>query len=101
MDRRQFHDLLTGASPPGELSLPLQGLWFAAKGNWTRAHESVQEDSSWESAWVHAYLHRLEGDLGNAGYWYRKAGQAVPKCSLEAEWQAILEALLPAPPAAL
>jgi len=81
------------AAPPGELSPALQGLWWAAKGDWNRAHVLVQDDPSREAAWVHAYLHRVEGDLGNAGYWYRRAGRAAATDPLEAEWEAIVGAL--------
>ena len=84
---------LDGAAPPPDLSAPLAALWWAAKGDWDQAHRIVQDESSREAAWVHAYLHRVEGDLGNAGYWYRQAGQPVAKDSLEAEWQRIADAL--------
>ena len=84
---------LDGAAPAPNLSAPLAGLWWAAKGDWDQAHRIVQEESSREAAWVHAYLHRVEGDLGNAGYWYRQAGQPVATDSLEAEWQRIANAL--------
>ncbi|MGY4371372.1 aspartyl-tRNA(Asn)/glutamyl-tRNA(Gln) amidotransferase subunit B [Bradyrhizobium sp. LB1.3] len=66
---------LDGAAPAPDLSAPLAGLWWAAKGDWDQAHKIVQDEGSREAAWVHAYLHRVEGDLGNAGYWYRQAGQ--------------------------
>ncbi|WP_271572369.1 hypothetical protein [Bradyrhizobium sp. CCBAU 11386] len=85
---------LDGAAPAPDLNAPLAGLWWAAKGDWDRAHKIVQDESSREAAWVHAYLHRVEGDLGNAGYWYRQAGQPTAKDSLEAEWQRIATALL-------
>jgi len=84
---------LEGAAPTPDLSAPLAGLWWAAKGDWDQAHRIVQDESSREAAWVHAYLHRVEGDLGNAGYWYRQAGQPVAKDSLEAEWRRIADAL--------
>ncbi|WP_092193250.1 hypothetical protein [Bradyrhizobium sp. cf659] len=87
---------LDGAAPAPDLNAPLAGLWWAAKGDWDRAHKIVQDESSREAAWVHAYLHRVEGDLGNAGYWYRQAGQPTAKDSLEAEWQRIATALLEA-----
>ena len=84
---------LDGAAPPPDLSAPLAALWWAAKGDWDQAHRIVQDESSREAAWVHAYLHRVEGDLGNAGYWYRQAGQPVATDLLEAEWQRIVDAL--------
>lgn len=84
---------LDGAAPPPDISAPLAALWWAAKGDWDQAHRIVQDESSREAAWVHAYLHRVEGDLGNAGYWYRQAGQPAATDSLEAEWQRIVDAL--------
>jgi hypothetical protein len=82
------------ANPPAGLSAPLEALWWAAKGDWDKAHKIVMDEESADAAWVHAYLHRVEGDLGNAGYWYRQAGQPVAKDSLEAEWERIVSALL-------
>ena len=84
---------LDGAAPAPDLSAPLAGLWWAAKGDWDQAHRIVQDDSSRDAAWVHAYLHRVEGDLGNAGYWYRQAGKPVATDSLEAEWRRIADTL--------
>jgi len=88
-----FKASLDGGAPP-EVSGPLQGLWWAAKGDWDKAHRTVQDDESREAAWVHAYLHRVEGDLPNAGYWYRTAGKPVATGALEAEWDAMAAALL-------
>ncbi|WP_456769611.1 hypothetical protein [Bradyrhizobium sp. USDA 3650] len=85
---------LDDAAPAPDLSAPLAGLWWAAKGDWDQAHRIVQDESSREAAWVHAYLHRVEGDLGNAGYWYRQAGQPVATDSLQAEWDRIAATLL-------
>ena len=84
---------LSDAAPASTLSPPLAALWWAAKGDWNAAHKIVQDEDTKDAAWVHAYLHRVEGDLGNAGYWYRQAGQMVAKDSLEAEWQRIAAAL--------
>jgi hypothetical protein len=89
-----FKASLSGAAPAPGLDAPLAGLWWAAKGQWDAAHKIVQDESSADAAWVHAYLHRVEGDLGNAGYWYRQAGQSVAKDSLETEWERIASALL-------
>jgi hypothetical protein len=94
MDTKAFRDSLAGASPPQGLTPPLAALWQAAKGDWDAAHRLVQDASSAEAAWVHAYLHRVEGDLGNAGYWYRRAGKPAAKGSLDDEWEAIAAALL-------
>lgn len=72
----------------------MRALWFAAKGEWDTAHRLAQADKSSDGDGVHAYLHRREGDLGNAGYWYARAGKPVATCSLDEEWAAIAEALL-------
>jgi hypothetical protein len=69
-------------------------LWWAGKGNWDAAHKIVQDESDRNSAWVHAYLHRVEGDLGNAGCWYRQAGKPVATGPLETEWDRMVSALL-------
>jgi hypothetical protein len=89
-----FRASLSGAAPAPGLDGPLAGLWWAAKGNWDQAHKIVQDEATADAAWVHAYLHRVEGDLGNAGYWYRQAGQPAATDSLESEWQRIVSALL-------
>jgi hypothetical protein len=94
MTAEEFRKTLTASAPPAQLSLPLTGLWWDAKGNWSRAHESAQQDEGPEGAWVHAYLHRKEGDESNAAYWYARAGKPVCRDPLDAEWLAILRALL-------
>ena len=82
------------ARPPSGLGAALEALWWAAKGDWDKAHKIVMDEESADAAWVHAYLHRQEGDLPNAGYWYRTAGKAVATGALETEWGAIAAALL-------
>ena len=89
-----FRASLSGTAPAPSVEPPLAALWWAAKGDWDKAHTIVMNEESADAAWVHAYLHRVEGDLGNAGYWYRQAGQPVAKDSLEAEWERIVSALL-------
>jgi hypothetical protein len=84
-------------APPTDVAPTVQALWWAAKGDWDKAHKIVQDDESREAAWVHAYLHRVEGDLPNAGYWYRTAGRSVATGALADEWNAIAAALLSAP----
>jgi hypothetical protein len=88
-----FKASLSDPAPAPELNAPLAALWWAAKGKWDEAHKLVQDEAGADSAWVHAYLHRVEGDLGNAGYWYRQAGKPVATGSLETEWDAIVSAL--------
>lgn len=75
------------------LAPPLAALWWDARGDWTRAHEMAQSVETAEGAWVHAYLHRKEGDLPNAEYWYRRAGRRRPDASLAEEWAEIAAAL--------
>jgi hypothetical protein len=89
-----FRTSISKPAPAPGLEPALAALWWAAKGHWDEAHKIVQDQSSAEAAWVHAYLHRVEGDLGNAGYWYRQAGQPAAKDALEAEWERIVSALL-------
>jgi len=89
-----FRQTLTGDNPPAELSHALAGLWWDAKGDWTRAHESAQQDEGPDGSWVHAYLHRKEGDQSNAAYWYGRAGKPVCKAPLASEWMGILTSLL-------
>jgi hypothetical protein len=89
-----FKSSLSGSAPAPDLSPPLAALWWAAKGDWGRAHAIVQDEKGVDAAWVHAYLHRVEGDLGNAGYWYRRAGQPVASGPVEAERDQIVSALL-------
>ena len=81
------------ATPPGVSPL-LRALWHDAKGDWDAAHALAQGIDDEDGAWVHAYLHRKEGDEGNAGYWYRRAGRPHSRASLEAEWDEIAAALL-------
>jgi hypothetical protein len=90
----EFQQSLTATEPPAGLTLALAGLWWDAKGDWKRAHESAQQDEGAEGSWVHAYLHRKEGDLSNAMYWYRRAGKPVFREPLDAEWQSIARELL-------
>jgi hypothetical protein len=82
--------------PPAEAGGALQAMWHDARGDWNAAHQCAQDDHGRDGSWVHAYLHRKEGDLGNAGYWYARAGRARPaeSVTLEREWIEITRALL-------
>jgi hypothetical protein len=82
--------------PPAGSSLALQALWHDARGDWEAAHGCAQDDHSRDGSWVHAYLHRKEGDIGNAGYWYSRAGRQSPAngVGLEAEWADIVRTLV-------
>ena len=90
----EFKRSLSQPEPLAELAPALAGLWWAAKDDWEKAHRVVMNGAGKECAWVHAHLHRLEGDLDNAGYWYKQAGKPVASGSLPAEWEAIAHALL-------
>ncbi len=79
------------AEPQQSWSPEIRALWYDRQGDWDKAHELVQDADSGNGAWVHAYLHRKEGDLWNADYWYRKAGKKRPEFSLSEEWQDILK----------
>ena len=94
MDFKAFKASLAGPKPPQDLAPALRALWWDAKGDWERAHTDAQADDGASGAWVHAYLHRKEGDSENARYWYRRAAQPVAKSDLAGEWEAIARSLL-------
>ena len=93
MTLEMFKESLGIPEPPVAAPV-LQALWYEAKGDWAKAHDLLQNDDSSDDSWVHAYLHRKEGDKANAGYWYRRAGKLVATGSLDAEWDSIAAALL-------
>ncbi len=93
MTVEEFRRSLDEVAPPAGLSAPLLALWWDARGDWGRAHEAAQAGEDADSAWVHAYLHRKEGDLANAGYWYRRAGHPPAGGALDDEWRDIAAAL--------
>ncbi len=88
---------LAGTEPPAGLSLARQTLWWDAKGDWDRAHACAMADDSADGAAVHAYLHRKEGDLSNARYWYNRAGRPPAENSLEDEWEVLAAELAERP----
>jgi len=94
MDLAEFRASLASDAPPPDLTLALVALWRDGKGDWDGAHEAAQADEGGTGDWVHAYLHRKEGDAGNAAYWYRRAGKPVCRSPLDEEWAAIADALL-------
>jgi hypothetical protein len=93
MDAATFRQSLSQATPP-DVSLALQALWYDQKGDWDQAHTLAQQADNVDGDWVHAYLHRKEGDEGNAGYWYAKSGKKKSTLSLEEEWEEIVQVLL-------
>lgn len=95
MEFRTFQESLKQDQPPEELNAPLSALWWDAKGNWNAAHDALQgQPDRGGAAWVHAYLHRVEGDLPNARYWYTRAGKIESTQPLELEWEQITKELL-------
>lgn len=94
MELADFRASLTAAQPPDGLPPLLRALWFEAKDDWNQAHAIIQEEDGRDSAWAHAYLHRKEGDLSNAGYWYSRAHRPAATKPLAEEWQDIVAALL-------
>ena len=93
MDVVKFRESVRGDAPPANAGLALQALWHQAKGDWDQAHRLAQSQTDEAGAWVHAYLHRVEGDEKNAGNWYGRAGRLYCKASLEDEWAEIVAAL--------
>ena len=93
MNFDEFYNSLSAASPPEKLSVYLRALWYDGKNNWEEAHNIIQDVEDKTAAWVHAYLHRREGDSFNANYWYNRAGKRMPEYSLEQEWKEIVTAL--------
>lgn len=94
MTKEQFTSSLSASRPPQGISKLLQAMWHDGKDDWHTAHDIAQDIATSEGSWVHAYLHRKEGDEGNAAYWYRRAGKPVPSVSLDDEWEAIVSSLL-------
>jgi len=86
-----FVESLKLQAPPALSNAYLLALWWAGRGHWQKAHELVQDDDSPAGAWVHAHLHRQEGDDGNAAYWYRRAGQPVCRDTIEREWSSLVK----------
>ena len=94
MDLAAFRATFADPAPPSGLSQALQGLWWDGKGDWERAHRCAQAQDDAEGAAVHAYLHRVEGDLANARYWYARAGRPPAGGDLLAEWERLVGELL-------
>jgi len=94
MTIQEFNSSLTSPNPPAGVSVLLQALWLDAKGDWDAAHHLIDHLEEAKAYWVHAYLHRKEGDSSNAGYWYRRAARKMPDYSLQKEWDEIVAALL-------
>ena len=93
MQLEDFIKSIKEESPPEGLTEPLQAMWHARKGNWDKAHNSAQSISTELGSWIHAYLHRVEGDLSNADYWYKRAGKPQFQGSTEAEADEIVNSI--------
>ena len=87
---KSFKESLSLSSPPSTFTAILKSLWYDSKGDWKTAHDLVDSLPGAEAAWVHAYLHRKEGDSWNADYWYARANKVRPACSLEEEWESLV-----------
>jgi hypothetical protein len=94
MTANEFKESVLKEIVPEELPLHVQALWYDAKGNWKGAHDLIDQLGDKDSARVHAYLHRKEGDIWNADYWYRRAGSKRPDLALEKEWEALVHLFL-------
>jgi len=94
MNILSFKESLSGNEPPQNTSVYLKALWYEAKGDWDKAHKLIQDVKDKNASWIHAYLHRKEGDITNADYWYSRAGKGRPVVSLEKEWEEIADALI-------
>jgi len=94
MDPDTFKNSVNEDTPPGGLSVPLLALWHVAKGNWDTAHQLARSANDKDGAWVHAHLHRVEGNDSNAAYWFARTDQDTSGLSLDEEWGAIVETLL-------
>ncbi len=100
MDLHNFRKSLTDDTPPDELTPALEAVWHAARDDWHRAHKIVQDDPGRDAAWVHAHLHRVEGDMANADYWYRMADRGMPQGGTREElWDIAAELLRQSSPA--
>ena len=94
MDYESFIKSISAEEPPAELSPYLNALWYDAKERWEMSHNIAQDINDRNGSWIHAYLHRKEGDSANAGYWYNKAGKAFPLVSLKEEWTLMVKAFI-------
>ena len=94
MNLQDLKESLSSPHPPANLSEYIKALWYDANGNWDKAHKLIQDINDTNASWIHAYLHRKEGDISNADYWYSKAGKNRPSVSLNTEWEQIANELL-------
>ena len=91
MTLEDFIALCESPTEPSAMSSHLKALWFDRQGDWDSAHEEIQDNHDKFSAAIHAYLHRKEGDISNARYWYSTAGRHQFKGTLDEEWLALAQ----------
>ncbi len=94
MTFEEFRQTLSNSTPPEKAGTLLRALWHDGKGDWDAAHDIAQDVHTRDGSWIHAYLHRKEGDQWNAGYWYRQAGKSMPSVSLDEEWENLVRHFL-------
>ena len=94
MNLQQLKESIDENKIPDDLSIYLKALWYDTKGNWDEAHQIIQDVPDKNASWIHAYLHRKEGDMNNADYWYNQAERKRPNISLNEEWEEIVKAML-------
>lgn len=94
MNLTEIKESLAAEQPPQQLSVYIKALWYDAKDDWDKSHKLIQDVPDKNASWIHAYLHRKEGDIWNADYWYSKAGKKRPSVSLNEEWEQLVSALL-------
>jgi len=94
MNLQEFKNSISNENPPENISDVLKALWFEKKGEWKAAHEIAQTEKTLSHDLIHAYLHRVEGDNGNANYWYNRAKREMPKLSLNEEWEKMVDEFL-------
>jgi hypothetical protein len=94
MNLTDFKESVSAINPPANVSVYLKALWYDAKDEWDKSHQLIQDLPDKNASWIHAYLHRKEGDIGNADYWYMKAGRKRPAVSLAEEWEQIAATFL-------
>jgi len=94
MNFEEFKTSLSSPQPPEKMSSYLKALWYAGRDDWEASHNIAQDIADKNGSWIHAYLHRVEGDTFNANYWYNKAGRRMPGYSVQQEWEELVLALV-------
>ena len=90
MNYDEFIGSLSSDQPPQKIPVVLKALWYDGKNDWEGSHNIAQDIDDKNGSWVHAYLHRKEGDISNAHYWYSRAGKSEPRMTLKEEWESLV-----------